>query len=897
MSWKIELDNGIYLPDIDWRLDARKPVEKAFVSHAHFDHLGDHQSILCSDVTAKLIQARLEGEREWLIHEFEKPFEIEPGVEAVFYPAGHIVGSSMLWLKREGVSLLYTGDFKLTPGKSAEPCVVPEADILVMETTYGLPRYVFPPAEEVIKDIIRFCQETLENGDTPILFGYSLGKSQEALSSLKSANLKIMMHPQPAKLTRTCMEIGIEFPEFSDFDEENYAGHVVISPPLSNKSSWLKRIRNRKTAMLSGWANDPNAIYRFQCDKVFPLSDHADFLDLQEMVSRVQPSRILTIHGYAEEFAQTLKQDGYDAFALGKDNQMSFDMKVEMPNKRFSVAHSERDDDPEHQSEDAFVSFCHLCGEIGNTDSKNRKIELLARFLEKLEPEDSAHVCLFLTGRAFPQSSKNRLNIGWSLVKQSILDATEASEADFKFLYKDIRDASEVAVALLKSLDTKAQRSIRDIRILFENLAIAPSPTFRHSLLKEEFRKLSPIEGKYFMKVISGDLRIGMKEGLVEEAIAKRYDVDKTETREANLRCGDIVKVVLAASKNQLESIRLEVFHPLQFMLASPEPDGESIVKRLGESVWAEDKYDGIRCQIHKVDQRVELYSRDLNQVSHQFPEIVSAIREIPQDFIGDGEIVAWSDEKPLPFAELQKRLGRKGGDLFLGEEIPVILWLYDALWIEGNSLLKTPLSDRRNRMEQLSLNATIRMAPTIQLEGAKAIEAAFVAARQRGNEGLMLKDPASFYTPGSRGNAWLKLKKAYAALDVVVVAAEYGHGKRKDVLSDYTFAVRDSETGELKTIGKAYTGLRDVEIEELTYHFKEQTIEDKGHKKIVKPDTVLEIAFDTIQRSDRHNSGFALRFPRIKRIRSDKSVEQIDTLEQCERLCSATENESGRQN
>ncbi len=893
MTWKVKLDNGIYLPEIGWRLDARKPIEKAFVSHAHFDHLGDHQSILCSDVTARLIQERIGGEREWRIHKFEEPFEIEPGINATLYPAGHIIGSAMLWLEKEGVSLLYTGDFKLTPGQSAEPCQAPRADILIMETTYGLPRYVFPPAQEVVEDLIRFCQETIENGEVPVLFGYSLGKSQEALRCLEKANLKIMMHPQPAKLTRACMDVGIEFPAFKDFEESSYADHVIISPPLSSKSSWLKRIQNRKTAMLSGWANDPNAIYRFQCDKVFPLSDHADFLDLQEMVSRVQPSKILTMHGFAEEFAQTLRNDGYDAFALGKENQMSFDIEVELPSKRFSNVAENSEQDAENLPAEAFLRFCQLCDAIGDTDSKNQKVELLAKHLKKQKPEDAAYTCLFLTGRPFPQSSGHRLNIGWSLIKQSILGAAQASEADFKFLYKDIRDSSDVAVALLKSLNTKPQRSIHQIRLLFENLAMAPSPTFRHSILTEEFRKLAPLEGKYLMKIISGDLRIGMKEGLVEEAIANCYEVDKGETREANLRCGDIVKVVLAAKENRLEEIRLEVFNPLQFMLANPEPDGESIVKRLGETVWAEDKYDGIRCQIHKVGERVELYSRDLNPITHQFPEIVAAVREVTQNFIGDGEIVAWDNERPLPFADLQRRLGRKGADLFLGEEVPVILWLYDLLWMEGISLLKEPLSERRNRMDQLNANASARIAPAYQIKGAKAIEAAFLSARKRGNEGLMLKDPSSNYTPGRRGNSWLKLKKAYATLDVVVVAAEYGHGKRKDVLSDYTFAVRDERTGELKTIGKAYTGLRDTEIERLTYHFKEQAIENEGYRKIVKPDTVLEIAFDTIQRSQRHDSGFALRFPRIKRIRTDKTLDQIDTLEQCERLCAATENES----
>jgi DNA ligase-1 len=265
----------------------------------------------------------------------------------------------------------------------------------------------------------------------------------------------------------------------------------------------------------------------------------------------------------------------------------------------------------------------------------------------------------------------------------------------------------------------------------------------------------------------------------------------------------------------------------------------------------------------------------------------VRAAQAMEGDFIADGELLAWKDGRALPFAELQKRLGRKGGDLFLGEEIPVSISFYDLLWRNGRVLLREPLALRRELLVELLGRSpnTFVLAPTLKASSAVEVEAAFLAARGRGHEGLIAKDPASAYMPGRRGLAWLKLKKAFATLDVVVVAVEFGHGKRREVLSDYTYSVRDAENDRLVTVGKAYSGLTDAEIAGLTQHFLENTLEDNGRRRSVVPDVILEIAFDSIQASSRHESGFALRFPRINRIRTDKTVADIDTLETCRRL------------
>jgi DNA ligase-1 len=343
-------------------------------------------------------------------------------------------------------------------------------------------------------------------------------------------------------------------------------------------------------------------------------------------------------------------------------------------------------------------------------------------------------------------------------------------------------------------------------------------------------------------------------------------------------------------------------------MLATPEPTAETVWERFVDehlshdthgaaaaTVYVEDKFDGIRAQLHRNRQRVEIFSRDLRRITDQFPELAERAKEFEQELIVDGEIIAFQEGRKLTFFDLQKRLGRKSdvADLFeaAAADVPVAFVIFDLLWLNGRSLLKTPLRRRRERLSGLRLPRRFQTAEVLPAHSAADIERIFQEARRRLNEGLMIKDPESFYSPGRRGMFWFKLKKELATLDVVVVAAELGHGKRNNVLSDYTFAVRDEATGELLPIGKAYSGLTDAEIAELTEHFQQNTIADHGRYREVKPDIVLEVAFNSIQPSTRHASGLALRFPRIKAIRRDKNVDAIDTLEYARQLATERPN------
>jgi DNA ligase-1 len=405
-----------------------------------------------------------------------------------------------------------------------------------------------------------------------------------------------------------------------------------------------------------------------------------------------------------------------------------------------------------------------------------------------------------------------------------------------------------------------------------------------------------------------------LRESLVEEAIAKAFDEKPAAVQRANMLLGDIRETLRLAARDQLDHARMRLFHPIGFMLANPAQDAAEAFSYFTHAA-VEDKYDGIRAQAHiggKGDPRVRLFSRTLDEIGQSFPELPPALQAFPEPIILDGEILAWSPDtaQALPFSELQKRLGRKTVSEEMIRNVPVIYMAFDILYAQGELTIERPLEQRRKILEQAFASVpqddfTIQhalatqnpqgqlvfepaiaaghgsprviLAPALTANSAEHLEEIFVAARQRGNEGLMVKDLTSPYAPGRRGKSWLKLKKELATLDVVVTAVEWGHGKRNKVLSDYTFAVRDGE--ELLNVGKAYSGLTDAEIAEMTQWFLEHTIQDQGFRRTVEPKIVLEVAFNNMMRSNRHESGYALRFPRILRIRTDKSVDEIDTL------------------
>lgn len=322
MPWEVRQKDGINLPQIGWWLDAQRAQSRCFVSHAHSDHIGPHREILATRATASLMRLRLGGKRQETILEFGQPWTAEFGCEMTLFPAGHILGSAMLHATTGHGSLLYTGDFKLRPSLAAEACDPPRADVLIMETTFGLPRYVFPPAAEIERSIVDFCRQALAERVAPVLYAYSLGKTQELLQIVGRAGLPVMLHAHSHRITERYAELGLKLPPFRLLDPGAYAGHVIIAPPLTGQGEPLTWIHPKRTAVATGWAMDHGAIYRHGCDAAFPLSDHADFPDLLAFVEKVRPKLVYTVHGFAKEFAATLRARGTEAWALGQQNQL-----------------------------------------------------------------------------------------------------------------------------------------------------------------------------------------------------------------------------------------------------------------------------------------------------------------------------------------------------------------------------------------------------------------------------------------------------------------------------------------------------------------------------------------------------------------------------------------------
>jgi ATP-dependent DNA ligase I len=907
---EVRYERGVYLPQQDFWLDPWDAKRFAFVSHAHSDHIAPHQEVIVSTRTARLMQARLPGSRIEHALPFGERRSIR-GVDLMLIPAGHIFGSAQCLVFAGGETLLYTGDFKLRPGRSAEQAESSHADTLVMETTFGLPRYRFPPTKEVIDQMVAFCGETIDSGEVPVLLGYSLGKAQEILCSLEGAGLTPMLHGSVYRMTRIYEQSGQSFCKYERYNRSDVAGKVLICPPSANRSPMLEKISRKRVALISGWAVDPDAVYRYRVDAAFPLSDHADYDDLLRYVELVQPRRVLTLHGFAGAFASDLRARGLEAWALSEENQM----ELHFGRRAFALQSVSKDSataQPPSEStlQSEFLDFANVGEAIAGTPAKLQKIRLLSDYLRGLTSEQLPVATTYFTGRAFAQSDPRILQVGWGVVFRALQEATKIGDAEFHRIAGRHGDAGKTAFEVLDGRTAPQPFSILESAELFQNVHRARGPIAKSKLLRDRFSMLSAREGQYAVKILTGDLRIGLREGLVEEAISRAFDVSLEEVKQANMLLGEIGRTALLAARKELHTAELSMFRPIKCMLATPEPTAEAVWERFTEAagvdcaqpgspipptVYVEDKFDGIRAQLHRSKDRVEIFSRDLRRITGQFPELAQQAMRFDEELIADGEIIAFDEARRLTFFDLQKRLGRKAdnADLFAGAaaDVPVAFVIFDLLWVNGRSLLKTPLRERREQLGTLVLPNQFQRANVTAARSAKDIEQIFQDARRRLNEGLMIKDPESFYLPGTRGMFWFKLKRELATLDVVVVAAELGHGKRNSVLSDYTFAVRDETTGDLLPIGKAYSGLTDVEIAELTEHFKQNTIADHGRYRTVKPNVVLEVAFNSIQPSTRHASGLALRFPRIKAIRRDKNLDSIDTLQYARELARKSKN------
>ena len=588
-----------------------------------------------------------------------------------------------------------------------------------------------------------------------------------------------------------------------------------------------------------------------------------------------------------------------------------------------------------------FSSFVQICESIRLTQSKNNKVQIISKYISNLN-EDSLYIAiLFFSGKIFPRGSTNNLNIGFRTILQSLFEISNLNYSDIKRIHLEHGDIGSIAeyaiskkqvVTLFDSIDNVSEHhqiTLNYIHNQFKKIANLSGPNSindKKNLLKGLLIRCSPLESKYLIKIITNEMRIGSYEGLVELAIAKAFSTDIKNIRQAILVSGNIAKVALFSKRNSIETMTIDPFVPMSFMLADVMFTGDEIIEYYKKPLLCEYKYDGIRVQLHKFGDKCKIFSRNLADISYAFPELIdSALQtelkksiEIHQrddiiqnksiteyliekndiEFILDGELIAFKNNKPLPFQELQKRLRKRNvhKDKILSS-IPICYVVYDIMLFEKRQVINETLEYRKKILSQLLFkDSTIINAKSILISSAAEINGNFKQSKEQGYEGLVIKDPLSQYHPGKRGKYWIKLKEELDTIDTVIVMAEYGHGKRAGTFSDYTLAVKEFDDNfnneettfenqssifkNLKVIGKAYSGLSDKEIDDMTKKLKSLIIkEENGNRFIIKPKVILEVSFDTIQKSNRHDSGYALRFPRIKNIRLDKGLNDIDSL------------------
>jgi DNA ligase-1 len=567
------------------------------------------------------------------------------------------------------------------------------------------------------------------------------------------------------------------------------------------------------------------------------------------------------------------------------------------------------------------------CEAIAGTTKKLLKTAIVADYLKSRTIDEAAVSAVFLSGRAFPAWEETTLQIGGRSLWRIVAELSGKDEAELTAAYRRHGDLGSVAGELLPERAGQGL-NVLEVERTFRQVAAARGAEAKTTILRDVITRATPLEAKYIIKIMTGDLRIGLKESLVEESIARAYGGTLAgvlgNVQRANMLGGDIGEALRLASAGRLAAAEMRMFHPLGFMLASPIESAEEGLSYFADAA-VEDKYDGIRAQAHIAGGEVKFFSRTRDEITESFPELPDALAGLAQDAILDGEIVAWDPAgRARPFSVLQQRLGRKKVSDKMLREVPVAFLVFDVLYAAGELVMDRPLRERARILDELLAAdrkithhrdtesqrktgqgklvfedqdavqggvaaASILRAPVFRAASAEGLEELFAEAQERGNEGLMIKDLDSAYTPGKRGKSWLKMKRELATLDVVVTAVEYGHGKRVGVLSDYTFAVWNTDLGtdnaKLVNIGKAYSGLTDAEIAEMTQWFLDHTLEDQGFRRVVEPKIVLEVAFNNMMQSDRHESGYALRFPRIVRLRPDKTAEDADTLERAREI------------
>lgn len=691
---------GVRVEGLDLWLDPprrQRGPERVFVSHAHSDHVASHREVILTRATALLMKAR--GTRPPIQHELTwgevREFRAQDGPWRItLLPAGHILGSAMGWIEREGRSLLYTGDFKLRAGLAAEPCQPRHADVLVMETTFGQPRYRFPPASEVLGGILRFCHQALDNHETPVLLCYALGKSQEVLLGLMDAGLSVALHERVCRMTRIYEQLGYTFPPYHSLQTASPDHRqVIICPPFADRASVLQKFEPIRTAALTGWAVDPGYCYQQRCEAAFPLSDHADFDELLEMVRLVQPARVFTLHGFAGDFAATLRELGWNAQALSEPEQLNLVLpgmtpqSLRQPKEPLprDVGHSPsetRSADPR-----SFLCFAAVARDIGLMSNKQGKVQKLADYLRELDDRDLECVARWISGRLLAHRRHRDLRVGWALLRDALCEVSGHAPAEVRAIYLKHNEVGATTEEVLTDFSRPSAITIADLYAHLERLALTQDPHSRRSLVAAAIRECSPAEAAVLTRALSGDLRIGLPASSVEEALALAFGQPDHLVQRAYALRGDLGEVALITRHGGLADLDPVPFRPLKFSPGQSQTTRHPVPEaHVGSNELA--------CQVHCVDGRVALYTDDLEEVSTLFPELAEALRAWRVNVILSGVVVESLPQDLPPQDLLLNRRQCAKGDWF-ATRTPVLLRILDLWWLNGRTLLDQPIETR----------------------------------------------------------------------------------------------------------------------------------------------------------------------------------------------------------
>jgi DNA ligase-1 len=536
----------------------------------------------------------------------------------------------------------------------------------------------------------------------------------------------------------------------------------------------------------------------------------------------------------------------------------------------------------------SFEQFAKVKDTVSAAPGKLVKQGVLAEYFQALSPDDLRLAVRFAAGRAFAATDERVLAVGGALVWDVLLRILPIDQEELRRLAIASGEMGEAVSQVWPARQIENRLTLHHLAEAFAELAATGAQERKREILFDLLSRCQTgREAAYLLKIIFRDMRSGAAEGVLQAAVAQAFSKKLAQVQRCQMLMGDLEDVAVLAKEDRLCDAALRLFHPVQFMLATPQETAEDAAATMaGRAFFVEDKLDGIRGQIHKRAGEVAIFTRTMDRADGSFPEVIEAMQSIDGDFVIDGEIVPFAGEAVSPFGHLQRRLGRKKPSATMLKKYPVKIVAFDLLYRDGELFMDRPLRERRSALEAMR---GLQITAIGEVRTADEIAAAFEQSKSRRNEGLILKEPDSIYSPGRRGKLWLKLKSHLPTLDCVVTAAEYGHGKRRGVLSDYTFAVWRGPPGdagaELVNIGKAFSGVTDAEIAQLTDLFKSIALADNGQVFLVPPRVVMEIAFDQIQRSGRHAGGFALRFPRIKTIRWDKAPADADRLERVEEI------------